>query len=109
MDLDLRENGGDGWKEVIYTLKSYSFVMSGGRLGVTLQGLHPEYEVTDWRGRTYFADFAWMPRYVKLLIEIKGYASHVRDMDRQKYCSELNRETFLFAMGYHVISLPTMM
>ncbi|WP_306010698.1 hypothetical protein [Paenibacillus sp. P46E] len=67
-------------------------------------GLHPEYEVTDWRGRSYFADFAWLPGYVKLLIEIKGYASHVRDMDRQKYCSELNRETFLYAMGYHVIS-----
>ncbi|MEC0173147.1 hypothetical protein [Paenibacillus graminis] len=66
--------------------------------------LHPEYEVTDWRGRSYFADFAWLPGYVKLLIEIKGYASHVRDMDRQKYCSELNRETFLYAMGYHVIS-----
>lgn len=67
-------------------------------------GLHPEYEVTDWRGRSYFADFAWLPGYVKLLIEIKGYAAHVRDMDRQKYCSELNRETFLYAMGYHVIS-----
>ncbi|AIQ71498.1 MarR family transcriptional regulator [Paenibacillus graminis] len=66
--------------------------------------LHPEYEVTDWRGKSYFADFAWLPGYVKLLIEIKGYASHVRDMDRQKYCSELNRETFLYAMGYHVIS-----
>jgi len=25
-------------------------------------------------------------------------------MDRQKYCNELNRETFLFAMGYRVIS-----
>lgn len=66
--------------------------------------LHPEYEVTDWRGRSYFADFAWLPGYLKLLIEIKGYASHVRDMDRQKYCNELNRETFLFAMGYHVVS-----
>jgi len=66
--------------------------------------LHPEYEVLDWRGRSYFADFAWLPGYIKLIIEIKGYASHVRDMDRQKYCTELNRETFLFAMGYHMIS-----
>jgi hypothetical protein len=68
--------------------------------------LHPEYEVLDWRGRPYFADFAWLPlpRYVKLLFEIKGYAAHVREMDRNKYCSELNRETFLLAMGYRVIS-----
>ncbi|EOS53437.1 hypothetical protein [Paenibacillus barengoltzii] len=68
--------------------------------------LHPEYEVTDWRGRSYFADFAWLPGNgeLKLLFEIKGYAAHVRDMDRQKYCHELNRETFLHAMGYQVIS-----
>lgn len=66
--------------------------------------LHPEYEVLDWRGRSYFADFAWLPGFIKLLIEIKGFASHVRDMDRQKFCNELNRETFLHAMGYQVIS-----
>jgi len=66
--------------------------------------LHPEYEVLDWRGRSYFADFSFMPGTVKLLLEIKGYAAHVRDMDRQKYSNELNRETFLCAMGYQVIS-----
>lgn len=66
--------------------------------------LHPEYEVMDWRGRSYFADFAWLPGYIKLLIEIKGYAAHVRDMDRHKFCNELNRETFLQAMGYRVVS-----
>ncbi|WP_169084382.1 DUF559 domain-containing protein [Paenibacillus sp. PL91] len=68
------------------------------------QHLHPEYEVLDWRGRSYFADFAWLPGRVKLIFEIKGFASHVRDMDRQKYCNELNREAFLHAMGFHVIS-----
>ncbi|MBW5447994.1 DUF559 domain-containing protein [Cohnella sp. CFH 77786] len=66
--------------------------------------LHPEYEVPDWRGRSYFADFAWVTPFVKLIIEIKGYATHVRDMDRTKYSQELNRETFLTAMGYTVIS-----
>jgi hypothetical protein len=66
--------------------------------------LHPEYEVLDWRGRSYFADFAFLPGPVKLLFEIKGYAAHVRDMDRLKYCNELNRESFLYGMGYQVIS-----
>lgn len=70
----------------------------------SLEHLHPEYEVLDWRGRSYFADFAWLPGYINLLVEIKGFAPHVRDMDRQGYCSELNRETFLHAMGYRVIS-----
>lgn len=69
-----------------------------------LKDLHPEYEVLDWRGRSYFADFAWLPGFVKLLFEIKGFATHVREMDRQKYCNELNRETFLYSMGFHVIS-----
>lgn len=58
----------------------------------------------DWRGRSYFADFAFLPGTIKLLLEIKGYAAHVKDMDRQKYSNELNRETFLCAMGYQVIS-----
>lgn len=70
----------------------------------SFQDLHPEYEVLDWRGRSYFADLAWLPGFVKILFEIKGFATHVRNMDRQNYCNELNRETFLHAMGYHVIS-----
>jgi len=66
--------------------------------------LHPEYEVLDWRGRSYFADFAWLPGYARLLFEVKGFQAHVKAMDRQKYCNELNRETFLFSMGFRVIS-----
>ncbi|WP_235886265.1 hypothetical protein [Paenibacillus cymbidii] len=54
--------------------------------------LHPEYELQDWMGRSYFADFAWLPPgWIRLLIEIKGFSSHVRDMDRHKFCRELNR------------------
>lgn len=60
--------------------------------------------MTDWRSRSYFADFAWLPGYVKILIEVKGYKAHVLDMDRDKYCRELNRETFLYAIGFHVVS-----
>ncbi|NGZ75050.1 DUF559 domain-containing protein [Saccharibacillus alkalitolerans] len=66
--------------------------------------LHPEYEVTDWRGLAYFCDFAWITPYVKLIIEIKGFGPHVQDMDRRKFCRELNRETFLTAMGFQVVS-----
>ncbi len=66
--------------------------------------LHPEFEVLDWRGRPYFADFVYAPERWKLLIEIKGFSEHVANMDRQKYCGELNRETFLQGMGFHVIS-----
>ncbi|MCU6710005.1 hypothetical protein M6D81_15015 [Paenibacillus sp. J5C_2022] len=66
--------------------------------------LHPEYEVIDWRGRPYFADFVYSPKLWRLLIEIKGFRTHVEEMDREKFCNELKRETFLYGMGYHVVS-----
>lgn len=67
--------------------------------------LHPEYEVLDWRGLSYFCDFAWLMPSVRLIIEVKGFGPHVQDMDGKKYCNELNRKTFLKAMGYEVICL----
>ncbi|MBD0383787.1 hypothetical protein [Paenibacillus sedimenti] len=66
--------------------------------------LHPEYEVLDLRGRPYFGDFAYLPGDLKFIWEIKGYGPHVLDMDRKRYCDELNRETFLQALGYRVVS-----
>jgi hypothetical protein len=89
---------GHGHGETLF-LKNVWFPLKG-----SFESLHPEYEVLDWRGRSYFADFAWLPGLVRIVFEIKGYSSHVKDMDRQKYCNELNRETFLAAMGYQVIS-----
>lgn len=67
--------------------------------------LHPEFEVLDWRGRPYFADFGYLPGdYLRLLIEIKDFGSHVREKDRQGHSRECCRETFLTAMGYVIIS-----
>lgn len=70
------------------------------------EGLHPEYEVLDWRGRPYNADFVWLPDSVKLVFEMKGYGPHVESMDRKGYCEELNRETFMKGMGFRVVSVP---
>jgi len=89
---------GHGHAEKLF-LQSVWFPLFGN-----FEHLHPEYEILDWRGRSYFADFVWSKNGIKILIEIKGFATHVRDMDRQKYSNELNRETFLTAMGYSVIS-----
>lgn len=66
--------------------------------------LHPEYEVVDWRGRSYFGDFAYLLGEVKFIWEIKGFGPHVQDMDRKRYCEELNREIFLQALGFRVVS-----
>ncbi|KWX78208.1 hypothetical protein SAMN05216191_11597 [Paenibacillus jilunlii] len=72
----------------------------------SLQNLHPEYEVADWRGRPYFVDFVWKPGQVKFAFEVKGYGPHVQNMDRTRYRQELNRETFLQIAGYRVVSIP---
>jgi hypothetical protein len=71
-----------------------------------LNDLHPEYEVSDWRGRPYFIDFAWMPGQCKFALEVKGYGPHVQNTDRIRYRHELDRETFLQILGFRVVSIP---
>jgi hypothetical protein len=66
--------------------------------------LHPEYEVLDWRGRPYYGDFAYLWKNFKFIWEIKGFVPHVENMDRKRYCEELNREIFMQALGYRVVS-----
>jgi very-short-patch-repair endonuclease len=56
-------------------------------------GLHPEYEVKDWRGRSYFADFMWIVGASRIVFEIMDYGSH--GQDRTKYRMDLNRGLFL--------------
>jgi hypothetical protein len=71
-----------------------------------MDDLHPEYEVSDWRGRPYFVDLVWKPGQVKFAIEIKGYGPHVQQTDRTRYRQELNRETYLQIAGYRVVAVP---
>ncbi|WP_410770647.1 hypothetical protein [Fontibacillus sp. BL9] len=68
-----------------------------------LKDLHPEYEVRDWRGKSFFRDFAYLPGRVKWLIEIKEYGSYMRETGRRSFAEELNRELFLQALGFRVI------
>lgn len=56
-------------------------------------GLHPEYEVKDWRRRSYFVDFMWIVGASRFAIEIMDFGSH--GTDRTKYRMDLNRSLFL--------------
>lgn len=71
-----------------------------------MDDLHPEYEVSDWRGRPYFVDLVWKPGQVKFAFEVKGYGPHVQQTDRTRYRQELNRETYLQIAGYRVVTIP---
>ncbi len=56
-------------------------------------GLHPEYEVKDWRGRSYFVDILWEVGATRIGFEIMDFGSH--GTDRSKYRRDLNRGLFL--------------
>lgn len=58
-----------------------------------LEGLHPEYEVRDWRGRSYFIDLLWQVGASRIAFEIMDFGSH--GQDRTKYRMDLNRGLFL--------------
>jgi len=68
-------------------------------------GLHPEYEVKDWRGRSYFVDFMWVIGAVRIAFEIMDFGSH--GTDRTKYRMDLNRGLFIQAQNcaLHYIAL----
>lgn len=56
-------------------------------------GLHPEYEVKDWRGRSYFVDILWDVGASRIAFEIMDFGSH--GTDRSKYRMDLNCGLFL--------------
>ncbi|MNZ96632.1 hypothetical protein D3C78_1158330 [compost metagenome] len=66
-------------------------------------GLHPEYEVRDWRGRSYFVDFMWILGGHLFAFEIMDYGSH--GTDRTKYRMDLNRGLFLQSQGCYFMTI----
>lgn len=69
-----------------------------------LEYLHPEYEVYDWNRKSQFLDFAFLPPGgIRFGIECDGYQSHIKDMDRDKFCYALNRDTFLTGLGWRML------
>lgn len=65
--------------------------------------LHPEYEVKDWRGRPYYADFLWKKQAVRIVFEVMDFGSH--GTDRSKYRQDLNRGLFLQSQDYLLYSI----
>lgn len=69
----------------------------------TLEGLHPEYEVKDFKDGTRFLDFAYLAQGMKVCIEIDGYGPHWRDADRRKFADNLMRQNHLVIDGWLVL------
>jgi hypothetical protein len=66
-------------------------------------GLHPEYEMMDWRGRSYFIDFMWILGGHLFAFEIMDYGSHGKD--RTKYRLDQNRALYIQSQGCLFISI----
>jgi hypothetical protein len=75
------------------------------RLFGHFKGLHPEYEVLDWRGQPFYADFMWIIGVFRIVFEIQDFGSHVEKIDRKGYARELNREMFMQSMQYIVVNI----
>lgn len=69
----------------------------------TFEHLHPEYEVYDWNRKSQYLDFAFLPPYGRFGLEIDGFQSHIKDMDRETFSYALNRDTFLTGMGWSML------
>lgn len=72
----------------------------------TLDELHPEYEVSDWRGAKCYLDFAWLRGDLRFNLDVKGYGPHVEQTDRTKYERELLREIQLQFYFFRNVPIP---
>lgn len=65
--------------------------------------LHPEYEVTDFRDAYRYIDFAYVHHWLRIAIEIDPFGTHLRDMTRDQYSDERDRQNDLIIDGWKVI------
>ncbi|WP_205699931.1 DNA-binding response regulator [Cohnella luojiensis] len=66
-------------------------------------GLHPEYEVSDFKDGNRFLDFAFLSGNIMLNIELDGYNSHAKEISRTKFSDNLMRQNHLILDGWKVI------
>ncbi|MCY9668100.1 hypothetical protein M5X11_24780 [Paenibacillus alginolyticus] len=69
----------------------------------TLEDLHPEYEVDDFKDGRRFIDFAYIRHPHQVAIEIDGYGTHCRDMTRWQHVDHINRQTYLVYDNWKVV------
>lgn len=70
-----------------------------------LDHLHPEYEVTDFKGGRRFIDLAYIRSSVRIAIEVDGYGPHVRDLSRRQFCDQWVRQMHLLNDGWIVVRI----
>lgn len=65
--------------------------------------LHPQYEIADYSGASRFLDFAYLRGGIKLAIEIDGFTSHAKNLDRRQFTYHLRRQNLLTLDGWDIL------
>ncbi|MCC3375878.1 DNA-binding response regulator [Cohnella sp. REN36] len=92
----LLENHGHGEK----TLLANAWWPAVGHLNY----IHPEYEVKDYKDRSRFTDFAYVPPLpIRLALESDGFGPHWRDISRWQFGDDLDRQNHLLIDGWHLL------
>jgi hypothetical protein len=68
----------------------------------SFEHLFAEYEVRDFKDGIRFIDFAYIRGYLRICIEIDGYGPHCRDMTREQFIDERERQNDLMNDGWKV-------
>jgi very-short-patch-repair endonuclease len=67
------------------------------------EGLHPEYEVRDFKDGGRFLDYACLSVGMRMCIEIDGYGPHWREISRWRFADNLMRQNHLLIDGWRLL------
>lgn len=68
-----------------------------------LNNLHAEYEIRDFKNGWRYLDFAFIVEGFKICIEIDGYGTHSRDVNRTQFSDHLLRQNHLVIDGWYLL------
>lgn len=68
-----------------------------------LKGLHPQYEIRDFKDGRRYIDFAFIQAHFRIAIEIDGMGPHWREISQEKFSDHCRRQNHLVIDGWHVL------
>jgi biotin operon repressor len=69
----------------------------------SLENVHPEFEVRDFKDGVRFLDFALLLRGQRICIEVDAFGTHHRDLNRREFADHLTRQNHLVIDGWRVL------
>lgn len=67
------------------------------------KGLHPEYEIHDFKGGYRYIDFAYIQAHFRIAIEIDGVGTHWKNISNEQFSDHCMRQNHLVIDRWHVL------